>query len=100
MILPVEFLAGADVELQEVFNRSEDYCDGSGARLLTVVSAYLSRIAVFPEIAPIYLKRIRRQVIRNFPYGIFYEPHPTRIVVVAVLDLRQDKRQIIRRLRR
>ena len=99
MSLRVEFLAGADADLQEVFNRFEDYRDGFGVEFLTVVDAYLARIAAFPEIAPIYLEDVRRQVMQRFPYGIFYEPQPTRILVTAILDLRQDERHIVRRLR-
>ena len=99
MSLRVEFLAGADAELQEVFNRFEDYRDGFGVEFLTVVDAYLARIAAFPEITPIYLESVRRQVMQRFPYGIFYEPQPTRILVTAILDLRQDERLILRRLR-
>ena len=36
--------------------------------------------------------------MRGFPYGILYEPLPTRILVIAILDLRQDPRKIHRRL--
>ena len=100
MSLRVEFLSGADADLQEVFNRFEDYREGFGVEFMTVVDAYLARIAAFPEIAPIYLECIRRQVMQRFPYGIFYEPQPTRILVTAILDLRQDEQQILRRLRR
>jgi toxin ParE1/3/4 len=72
---------------------------GFGAEYKTVVDAYLARIAVFPEIAPIYFESIRRQVMHRFPYGIFYESQPTRILVAAIFDLRQDEEQILRRLR-
>jgi toxin ParE1/3/4 len=98
MSLPVEFLSGADADLQEIFNRFEDYRQGFGVEFVTIVDAYLARIAVFPEIGPVYFERVRRQVMRRFPYGIFYETQPTRILVVAMLDLRQDERQILRRL--
>jgi hypothetical protein len=37
MNLPVEFLSGADTELQEILNRFEDYRDGVGVEFLTVV---------------------------------------------------------------
>ena len=90
---------GADADLQEIFNRFEDYRPGFGAKFMTVLDAYLARIVVFPEIAPIYFENVRRQVMQRFPYGIFYEPHPTRILVTAILDLRQDEEQILRRLR-
>lgn len=99
MSLPVELLSGADADLQKIFNRFEDYRKGFGVEFMTVIDAYLARIAVFPEIAPTYLESIRRQVIQRFPYGIFYEPQPTRILVMAILDLRQDEEQIFRRLR-
>jgi toxin ParE1/3/4 len=98
-LLPVEFLLGADADLQVIFNRFEDYREGFGAEFVASVDAYLTRIAVFPEIAPVYLESIRRQVMRRFPYGIFYEPQPARILVMAILDLRQNEAQILRRLR-
>ena len=100
MSLRVVLLSGADADLQEIFNRFEDYRDGFGLEFMTVVDAYLARIAAFPEIAPIYFESVRRQVIQRFPYGIFYERQPTRILITAILDLRQDEQQILRRLRR
>jgi hypothetical protein len=99
MSLLVEFLSGADADLQQVFNRFEDYREGFGVEFMLAVDAYLARIAVFPEIAPRYFERIRRQVMQNFPYGIFYEVLPTRILVTAILDLRQDPEKIRHRLR-
>jgi hypothetical protein len=100
MKLPVELLSGADADLQEIFNRFEDYQEGFGVEFMLAVDAYLARIGTFPEIAPVYHERVRRQVMRGFPYGIFYEPHPTRILVVAILDLRQDPEKLQKRLER
>jgi hypothetical protein len=37
-------------------------------------------------------------VIREFPYGIFYEVQPKRIVIGAILDLRQDPETIRKKL--
>jgi hypothetical protein len=36
--------------------------------------------------------------MERFPYGIFYQPEPKRILIAAILDLRQDEQQILRRL--
>jgi plasmid stabilization system protein ParE len=98
MSLVVEFLAGADADLQGFFNQYEDYREGFGIEFLSAIDAHLVHIAAFPQIAPVYLETIRRQVMRRFPHGIFYEAHPTRILIVAILDLRQDEEQILKRL--
>ncbi len=98
MSLPVEFLSGADADLQNIFNRFEDYREGFGVEFMTVVDAYLGRISAFPELAPLYFEKVRRQVMQRFPFGIFYQPYPTRVLVVAILDLRQDPEAIRRRL--
>src|SRR5213595_1917036 len=98
MSLAVALLAGADSDLQTVFNKLEDYREGLGTEFMIATDAYLTRITTFPQIAPLYFERIRRQVMQKFPYGIFYEPQPSRILVFAILDLRQDTRKIIRRL--
>jgi hypothetical protein len=99
MSLGVDLLAGAESDLQTIFNRFEGYGEGCGVEMLMAVDAYLARIAVFPEIAPTYCEKIRRQVMQGFPYGIFYEPYATRIVVIAILDLRQNPKKIQKRLK-
>jgi plasmid stabilization system protein ParE len=96
--LRVEFLSRADADLQEAFDRFENCREGFGVEFMMAVDAYLARIAAFPEIAPIYLESVRRQVMQRFPYGIFYEPQPARILITAILDLRQDEQLILRRL--
>jgi hypothetical protein len=98
MSLPVEFLSGADADLQTAFNKFEDYRESFGEEFMAAVEAHLTRLAAFPLLAPAYFGTIRRQVMLGFPYGIFYEPHPTRIIVVAILDLRQDPERIRQRL--
>jgi toxin ParE1/3/4 len=96
--LPIDFLTGADADLRQVFNKFEDYRYGLGVEFMMALEAYLARIATFPEIAPNYFAKVRRQVMRGFPYGIFYISYPTRIVIIAILDLRQDPQRIRKRL--
>lgn len=90
MSLRIEFLSGADADLQAIFEGFEEYQDGFGVEFLNLLNAYLGRISDFPEIAPIYSGEVRRQVMRTFPFGVFYLPQPRRILVVAILDLRQN----------
>ena len=98
MSLSIEWLAGATADLQTAFNKFEDQREESGTKFLVLIEQYLGRISQFPEIAPVYLQRIRRQVMKQSVYGIFYIVEPTRIVIIALLDLRQAQRQIRRRL--
>lgn len=100
MSLPVVFLSGAESDLQSIFNKLEDHGEGLGVEFMTALDGYLTRIAIFPFSAPTYVETIRRQVMQRFPYGIFYEPQPTRILVSAILDLRQSSETIERRLGR
>ena len=98
MSLPVELLSGASADLQKIFNQFEDYREGFGVEFMTAVDAYLARISAFPEIAPQYYAEVRRQVMQRFPFGIFYQFYPKRVLVVAILDLRQDPATIQHRL--
>jgi hypothetical protein len=66
---------------------------------MLALDAYLARMGTFPEIAPRYFEDVRRQVMQDFPYGIFYQVFPARILVTAILDLRQDPEKIRQRLR-
>ena len=42
MSLPVEFLSGADADLQGVFNHFEEYKEGFGVEFMTAVDVYLA----------------------------------------------------------
>jgi len=51
-----------------------------------------------PELFPKKYKRFRRAIIRRTYYGIYYVLEPQVTIVVAVLDLRRDPREIRRLL--
>jgi plasmid stabilization system protein ParE len=82
-------LLQADHDIQTAFNRCEEFQEGRGEVLMRHLDAALTLMRQHPEIAPIYGGRYRRMLIRDFPFGIFYEVQPTRIVVGAIMDLRQ-----------
>ena len=62
------------------------------------LDASLTLLRQHPEIAPVYEGPYRRMLIRDFPYGIFYQAQPARIIVAAVLNLKQDPQAIRRKL--
>jgi hypothetical protein len=92
------FLLGADIEIQSGFARFEDVQEGRGAIFMTCLDATFTLLRSHPRIGPVYERPYRRLLVRRFPYGVFYEIQPGRLVIVAVLDLRQDPAAIHRRL--
>ena len=96
--MEVVILAGAETELFEAWARYEELLPGLGDRFDAVVRGALRTAAQFPEVAPRYAGEFRRLLVRRFTHGIFYRIHGERLVVTAVLDLRQDPSSILRRL--
>jgi plasmid stabilization system protein ParE len=91
-------LLQADHDIQSAFNRYEEFQAGRGEMFIRHLDAALTLVRQHPELAPVYGGRYRRMLIRNFPFGIFYEVMPKRNVVGAILDLRQDPETIRRKL--
>jgi len=91
-------LLQADHDIQTAFNRYEGFQAGRGEVFMRHLDAALTLLRQHPEIAPVYGGRYRRMLIRDFPYGIFYEVQPKRIVVGAIMDLRQDPKTIQQKL--
>lgn len=91
-------LLQADLDIQAAFARYEEFQSGRGEVFLHQLDAALSLVRRFPEIGPAYGGAYRRFLIRDFPFGIFYEAQAARIVVVSIMDLRQNPQEIRRRL--
>ena len=91
-------LSRAEGEILETQARLEDGEPGRGDRFNERAEQALDRILSFPECGPLYSAPFRRLLIRDFPMGIFYSIEGRRVVIHAVLDLRQDERAIVRRL--
>ena len=96
--MEVIFLRGAETDLLEAWIRYEEIFPGLGDRFEAQVRVALLQIAELPESAPVYAGEFRRLLVRRFEHGIFYRIDGARIVVTAVLDLRQDPTTIRRRL--
>ena len=91
-------LRQADDDIQSAFNRYEEFQKGRGELFMRQLDAALTLLRQHPDIAPAYSGRYRRLLMRDFPYGVFYEVQPKRIVVGAIVDLRQDPERIRRKL--
>ena len=87
-------LLQADLDIQSAFERYEDVQPGRGEVFMQRLDAALTLLCAHPEIAPVYAGPYRRMLIHDFPYGVFYQAQPTRIIVAAIMDLRQDPQKI------
>jgi len=92
------FLLGAELDIQRAYAKLEDNAEGRGDVLSQHLDEAFARIAANPLIAPLHYESYRRLILRKFPYGIFYVVESGRIVIHALLDLRQDPERIRRRL--
>jgi plasmid stabilization system protein ParE len=88
----------AESDIQMAFNRFEDFGEGLGLKFLQELEVAYQYIRRHPRIGRLYANNRRRFLVPNFPFGIFYSIEGNRIVISAVLDLRQDPDSIRERL--
>jgi len=91
-------LLQADVDIQSAFDRYEEYQEGRGEIFLRQLDAALTLLRQHPEIGFVYQPPYRRLLIHDFPYGVFYAVESSRLIVAAVMDLRQNPETIRRKL--
>lgn len=92
------FLLSADSDIQTAFNRCEEFQAGRGELLIRHLDLCFEQIRRFPESGPAFVRTYRRMLVPGFPFGIFYSTEGSRIIVAALLDLRQDPTSIRKRL--
>lgn len=91
------FLYSADSDIQSAFNFYESLQPGRGEIFMRQLDIALGQLRKFPEIAPFFSGNYRRLLIAGFPFGVFYTLEGTRIIVAAILDLRQNPEVIRKR---
>ena len=83
----------AEADLDEARRWYDRQREGLGADFLLCFEAALEKIRRDPEIYPTVFKRLRRGLIRRFPYGVFYLIEEEEIVIVGVFHGRRDPRR-------
>jgi plasmid stabilization system protein ParE len=95
--MEVVLLLSAERDLQEAFSWVEEHRQGREQFFLQDVELWLEHLKRFPLVGRTYRGRYRRLLIARYPFGIFYVVESDRIVVHAILDLRQDPEKIRKR---
>ncbi|MDB6070021.1 MAG: toxin, RelE family [Verrucomicrobiales bacterium] len=92
-------LPAADIDIQNAYEYYENLLGGRGVLFLMKLNSAYETINRFPESGRIIHGTHRRFLISNFPYAIYYTPYAERIIVAAILDVRQRPEMIRRRLK-
>jgi plasmid stabilization system protein ParE len=95
--MEVVFLLSAERNLQEAYDWAEEHRQGRGDVFLQDLELRLEHLKRFPLLGRVYRGRYRRLLIPKYPFGVFYVAESNRIVIHAILDLRQDPEKIRRR---
>jgi plasmid stabilization system protein ParE len=83
----VEFHPEAEAELLSAVQYFESHLENLGLDFLLAVRRAYERILEFPNSGRPFGRRLRRTLVRGFPYGLLYRVEPSRILIVAVAHL-------------
>jgi hypothetical protein len=59
--------------------------------LLGEFDVVVSQLCAYPESAPVYEERIRRALLRRFPYALYYLIEDEQIVVITFLAMKLEQ---------
>jgi toxin ParE1/3/4 len=89
-LIAYQRLASEDVKA--TFRWYERQRHGLGEEFLSALKDAEDLIASFPLSCPLVHGRIRRVLLRRFPYGVYFRIEDERIVIVACYHGRRDPR--------
>jgi len=89
---PPTFRPEAAADIEEACRWHEARRPGLGDEFLDGVGEALGFLGVRPESAPVVHRDVRRQLLRRFPYGIFYGVIDGQVVVLGCFHARRDPR--------
>ncbi len=94
----VVILNAAETDVFGAYLYYDSLDDGLGETFAQQVDHAFAQISRFPEAGFLVGPGFRRMLVRRFPFGVFYSVEGHRVMIQAVLDLRQSPEQILRRL--
>jgi toxin ParE1/3/4 len=90
----------AERELIAAAKFYETRASGLGADFIREVERTLTEIVANPEVGHLFAeRRLRRRLLRRFPFGLVYQLDAENISVIAVMHLRRRPGYWKRRLR-
>ena len=90
MTLPVVMRVQARAEFDEAFDWYEQQRTGLGVEFMEQVQAVFDQISAMPELHPAVYRDVRKALVRNFPYSVFYRVGTGRVIVLAVFHNKRN----------
>ena len=89
-MIPVGLRPAANRDLLEAVTWYENQQPGLGVRFFNDFDRAHSRIEESRDQFPRVYRDVRRILLRNFPFGVFFGPYGDQTVVIAIADLRRE----------
>ena len=83
----------AEAEMIDAFDWYEERVSGLGSEFLLAVDAAFRDMLHNPCQYPFVHKKIRRVLLRRFPYEVFFVTEANRVVVIAVFHAKRNPRR-------
>jgi plasmid stabilization system protein ParE len=97
-VIELVLILSADLDIQRMYEFWEACQPARGDLFLSHLDLAFGQLRRHPKSAPVFHRAYRRLMVPGFPLGIIYVAEANRIVVGAVVDVRQDPQSILRRL--
>ncbi|HET6974964.1 MAG TPA: type II toxin-antitoxin system RelE/ParE family toxin [Pyrinomonadaceae bacterium] len=98
--MKIRFLPEADAELVSARLWYGQQRNGLDVDLMQRVDETLQRISNAPYRFPYSYRRLRRALVRQFPFAIYYEATKDEILVIAIFHQRRNPQHLTTRLKR
>lgn len=92
MSRPVVIQPEARQEMQEAFDWYEEQRAGLGVDFVATIQQSFDNIAKFPERQPKVFRDVRKKVVQEYPYSIFYRLVDDEVHVIAVFHNKRNPR--------
>lgn len=93
-MIKFRIFSAAARDLANAVEYYETQSSGLGSDFLDEFERTVSRICRFPDAWALVSSRMRRCLMRRFPYAVFYSRNNEEIIIAGVADLRMNPEKL------
>ena len=94
----IRFLPEANQELHEALRWHAQQSPGLDDEFMRCIDEALAKIVRNPRMFPIAIQKVRKHLVRRFPYIIYYEINNPEIMILAVFHTKRNPLKWQRRI--